>query len=228
MVDGGMKDGRADWPPEPEFTYPKSVEFVRLYLRGNFLFLAVLFTVVGLAILLLHIAPGALPLWMVDSRTFIGSILARFRTVSFIGPVLIVLGIVEFGLSFWLPAKMAMPGLAITSAGIFAFRGVTPWRALAWRDISGISRIRTTDPRSGAAVVHVHIRGPHFSLRMGPKIQNDAKACDLITRYAHEHRIALQSTDRGADTMKLHRATMSRSEFQALRRDGVITEISEL
>jgi hypothetical protein len=199
---GSAGEGTVDWPEAPVFFYTgiaaRAPLIVVVGLVGSGLF-PLLIGGVGV---LAAIMPEVLPVSMAHPSSLASFIAAARagRGMFIISSALASLGLLEALAGVWIALWIGRlrPALAVSAAGIFAFRGGKPWRSLAWADVISIVKLRSRGPKTGQGVITVRIAAPGVRLELTSQINGYAEACGLLTRHARAQGIKLLDTTEGA------------------------------
>jgi hypothetical protein len=189
----GMTDHSSeDWPEAPGYRYGREALLPALIIGIAAGVGASLCLAAGATGLIAWALPGIVP-----PRVALG-LLARQGALPVLPLALLVVGLIDVALAVWLVTKILRPlrPLAINERGVYAWFRDRPWRFLAWRDISAVSKLRRIEPKYRRELISIEIAGPDFSLSMKPQISGFAEACRVLTREARRHGVRLQFIDK--------------------------------
>jgi hypothetical protein len=181
-----------DWPEAPAYRYGREALLPAFVIGIAFGVGASLFIAAGATGLVAWALPGAVP-----ARVALGLLVRQFA-FPVLPLMLLVIGLVDVALAIWLVARILGPlrPLAINERGIYAYLRGQPWRFLAWRDVTGVAKLREISPKYRRELISIEIAGPAFSLSMKPQISGFAEACGVLTREARRHGVRLQFVDK--------------------------------
>jgi len=189
----GMTDHSSeDWPEAPGYRYGREALLPALIIGIAFGVGASLFLAAGATGLIAWALPGIVP-----ARVALGLLVRQFA-YPVLPLMLLVLGLVDVALAAWLVTRILRPlrPLAINERGVYAYFRGRPWHFLAWREITGVAKLREISPKYRRELISIEIAGPDFSLAMKPQISGFAEACRVLTREARRHGVRLQFIDK--------------------------------